>query len=218
MEQFQGFSPETVDFLWGIRLNNNREWFLAHKVQYDQNLYQPMKALSQVVFAAFQDVPNMAYKLSRIYRDARLHPPTPYKESLWMSMRPDGLPWSEQPTLYFEIRPEAYSYGFVLWRPKTAALAKFRSFLDYRPEEFLDLVKKLEGETGLTLTAEQYRRKRPCPNAAVTPYYDARSLMMDCDRSPDEQLFSPALAGEVVKTLKALYPLYEYCLRFTSDV
>ena len=28
---FEGFSPETVDFLWGIRLNNNREWFLAHK-------------------------------------------------------------------------------------------------------------------------------------------------------------------------------------------
>ena len=42
--------------------------------------------------------------------------------------------------------------------------------------------------------------------------------MMDCDRSPDELLFSTALAGEVVKTLKALLPLYEYCLRFTSDV
>ena len=23
---FTGFSPETVDFLWGIRMNNNREW------------------------------------------------------------------------------------------------------------------------------------------------------------------------------------------------
>lgn len=218
MDAFQGFSPETVDFLWGIRLNNNRDWFLAHKAQYDQTLYQPMKALSQVVFAAFQDVPNLACKLSRIYRDARLHPPTPYKESLWLSMRPDGLAWSEQPTLYFEIRPEAYSYGFVLWRPKTAALSKFRSLLDYRPEEFLDLVKKLEGETGLMLTGEQYQRKRACPNAAVAPYYNVRGLMMDCDRSPDELLFSPALAGEVVKTLKALLPLYEYCLRFTSDV
>lgn len=64
MDAFQGFSPETVDFLWGIRLNNNRDWFLAHKAQYDQTLYQPMKALSQVVFAAFQDVPNLACKLS----------------------------------------------------------------------------------------------------------------------------------------------------------
>ena len=31
---FQGFTPETVDFLWGIRLNNNREWFMENKKQY----------------------------------------------------------------------------------------------------------------------------------------------------------------------------------------
>ena len=31
---FEGFSPETVDFLWGIRMNNNREWFLEHKKDY----------------------------------------------------------------------------------------------------------------------------------------------------------------------------------------
>ena len=65
---FEGFTPETVDFLWGIRLNNERGWFLEHKDQYDRALYGPMKALSQQVFAAFQDVPNMDYKLSRIYR------------------------------------------------------------------------------------------------------------------------------------------------------
>ena len=42
---FTGFSPETVDFLWGIRMNNNRDWFLAHKKQYVDSLYEPMKAL-----------------------------------------------------------------------------------------------------------------------------------------------------------------------------
>ena len=28
---FAGYSPETIDFLWGIRMNNNREWFTEHK-------------------------------------------------------------------------------------------------------------------------------------------------------------------------------------------
>ena len=28
---FQGFSQETVDFMWGIRFNNDRGWFEAHK-------------------------------------------------------------------------------------------------------------------------------------------------------------------------------------------
>ena len=28
---FQGFSQGAVDFLWGVRFNNERRWFEAHK-------------------------------------------------------------------------------------------------------------------------------------------------------------------------------------------
>ena len=31
---FQGYTQETVDFMWGIRFNNERGWFLEHKQQY----------------------------------------------------------------------------------------------------------------------------------------------------------------------------------------
>ena len=75
---FTGFSPETVDFLWGIRMNNNRDWFLAHKKQYVDSLYEPMKALGAAVFEPFLDSPGSILKVSRIYRDARLHHPLPY--------------------------------------------------------------------------------------------------------------------------------------------
>ena len=44
---FEGYSPETVDFLWGIRLNNNREWFTQHKKDYANYLYEPTKALGK---------------------------------------------------------------------------------------------------------------------------------------------------------------------------
>lgn len=212
---FEGFRPETVDFLWGIRLNNNREWFMDHKQEYQQQLYEPMKALSAEVFSAFQDVPNMAYKLSRIYKDARLHPAVPYKESLWLSMRPDGLAWSEQPTLYFEIRPEGYSYGFILWRAKAEIMERYRARLDAQPEAFLSMIRQAEQQTGLKFGGEAYYRKKPCADARLEPYYNLKSLIMDVDRKPDELLFSPDLAGEVTRVLKALYPIYEYCLTFT---
>ena len=42
---FTGFTPETIDFLWGIRMNNNKEWFTANKKQYTDHLYHPMKEL-----------------------------------------------------------------------------------------------------------------------------------------------------------------------------
>ena len=213
---FQGFSPETIDFLWGIRLNNHRDWFMDHKAEYQKTLYEPMKALSQQIFAQFQDVPNMAHKLSRIYKDARMHPAVPYKESLWLSMRPEDLPWSEQPTLYFEIRPEGYSYGFILWKPRAEMTEKFRAMLTARPDEFLSVVRQVEQASGIEFRCESYYRKKPCPDPALEPYYNMKSIIMDMDRAPDELLFSENLVDEVIKTLQALYPLYEYCLKFTT--
>ena len=43
---FQGYSQETVDFMWGIRFNNERGWFLAHKDDYQQHLLAPTRELA----------------------------------------------------------------------------------------------------------------------------------------------------------------------------
>lgn len=72
--KFEGFSPETIDFLWGIRFNNNREWFAEHKSQYQQTLYEPMKALAKELEPDFASVPGLRLHISRIYRDMRMHP------------------------------------------------------------------------------------------------------------------------------------------------
>ena len=29
---FQGYTQGAVDFLWGLKLNNERPWFQAHKI------------------------------------------------------------------------------------------------------------------------------------------------------------------------------------------
>ena len=42
---FTGFTDETVDFMWGIRFNNERTWFEAHKETYLTQFYQPMREL-----------------------------------------------------------------------------------------------------------------------------------------------------------------------------
>ena len=55
---FTGFTPETIDFLWGIRMNNNREWFQEHKKQYVNTLYEPMKELGKELFEPFLDKPG----------------------------------------------------------------------------------------------------------------------------------------------------------------
>lgn len=212
---FTGFMPETMDFLWGIRLNNRRDWFMEHKEDYQKYLYEPMKQLSQEVFAHFRDVPNMDYKLSRIYKDARLHPAVPYKESLWLSMRPADLPWSEQPTLYFEVCPEGYQYGFVLWAPKKEAMDRYRQLLAERPAEFPALIKQVELESGVPFHGDVSYRKKACPAPQIEPYYNLKNLQFIKSGAPGELMFSPELADTVIKTLKSLYLIYEYCLKFS---
>ena len=208
---FTGFTPETVDFLWGIRMNNNRDWFLEHKKQYTDTLYEPMKALGQAVFQPFLDKPGNILKVSRIYRDARLHPPTPYKESLWLCIRQEVDWWAENPCLYFEITPEGASYGFFYWKPRTAVLETFRQQISAKPDEFLKLIRDTEAATGVNVTAQCYKRPKTPENPALAPYF-AWKGEIGCTRSiePGDALFGPQLEGEVKDFFEKLTPLYEY--------
>ena len=93
MDAFQGFSPETVDFLWGIRLNNNRDWFLAHKAQYDQtSLSAHEGALPGGVCAPFRTCPTWPVSSRESTGMPGCTRPRPIRRALWLSMRPDGLP------------------------------------------------------------------------------------------------------------------------------
>ena len=208
---FTGFTPETVDFLWGIRMNNNREWFLEHKKQYTDRLYEPMKALGQAVFQPFLEKPGNNLKVSRIYRDARMHPPTPYKESLWLCIRQEVDWWAENPCLYFEITPDGASYGFFYWKPRTAVLEDFRKRISARPEEFLKLIRDTEEAAGIPVTAQCYKRPKVPENPALAPYF-AWKGEIGCTRSiePGDALFGPQLEVEVKDFFTKLTPLYEY--------
>ena len=47
---FTGLTDETVDFMWGIRFNNEQAWFEAHKEIYLTHFYQPMRELGDELY------------------------------------------------------------------------------------------------------------------------------------------------------------------------
>ena len=211
MAEFQGFYPETIDFLWGIRFNNNREWFNEHREDYQKYLFEPMKALATSVGEAFIGEDGTKLHLSRIYRDMRMHPSTFYKESLWFCIRRPGASWLEQPGLCFEIRPEGYRFGFLLIHPKAATMELMRIKMADHSEEFLKIVKQAEKESGLKLTGDTYARQKPCPKEELKPYFSMKNFFAMADLEPDDLLYSPELADKVRKTLLAWKPLYDFC-------
>jgi len=209
--EFTGFSPETVDFLWGIRLNNNRDWFQAHKEDYQNHLYRPMLAFGERLWEPFRDVPGMTCKVSRIYRDMRIpHAGGPYKESLWISLRSDAAYWGEHPCLYFDIHPENAEYGFVIWHPTLAMMERFRKELLEAPDRFLAIAERAERETGLTLEGQEYKRKKPFRDPRTERFMSKRNLMCCREVPPGPELFDPDLPDRVRETLQKLLPLYEY--------
>lgn len=212
---FEGFSPETVDFLWGIRMNNNREWFLEHKSDYTRYLYEPMKALGQYLFEPYADRPGVLLKVSRIYRDARLHHPQPYKESLWICIRRDVQWWGENPCQYFEITPEGISYGMVFWKPRAVNMEAFRRQIAQDPQPFLSLVERTEDVTGIPVTADLYKRSKPCPSEELERFFWWKGNISCIWQEPfGEDVFRPELAQRVRERITMLDPLTEYLSRF----
>ena len=212
---FNGFTPETIDFLWGIRMNNNKEWFTANKSKYTDSLYHPMKELGKELFEPFLDKPGNLLKVSRIYRDARMHPPEPYKESLWICIRQDVEWWAENPCLYFEINPDGVHYGFFLWKMRTSAMEAFRKHITAYPDEFLELIRSTEEAVGQPVTAHLYKRPKQTDNPALAPYF-AWKEHIACVRQiePGPGMFGPELKNEVADFFEKLTPLYEYFNRF----
>ena len=212
---FTGYSPETVDFLWGIRMNNNREWFMEHKPEYVKYLYEPTKALGAELFQPFVDKPGELLKVSRIYRDARLHHPLPYKESLWICIRQDVDWWAENPCLFFEINPEGVDYGFFIWKPRPAVMKEFRRTIAAEPRKFLEMIDSVESATGQRIAAGEYKHPEKCENPELARFYLWKDKL-DCTRHEPfgEDTFGPELAKRVSDYFEKLIPLYDFFNRF----
>ncbi len=76
--EFKGFSKKTLAFLSDIKKNNNKEWFEAHKPEYEQLILNPSRAFVvemgehlQALEPTINAEPKINKSLYRIYRDTR---------------------------------------------------------------------------------------------------------------------------------------------------
>jgi uncharacterized protein (TIGR02453 family) len=77
-DRFTGFPKDGLRFLDELEVNNNRDWFLAHRATYDKACREPMEALLAELEPKYG--PG---KLFRINRDIRFSPDkSPYKTHL----------------------------------------------------------------------------------------------------------------------------------------
>lgn len=219
---FTGFTDATVDFMWGIRFNNEKPWFEAHKEIYLKEFYEPMRALGGEMYdfiAAERPDYGLVCRVARIYRDARrLHGRGPYKDNLWFSIERPAELWSANTCFFFGLHPEGWSYGMGYWMPKPATMAKLRRRIDRDPEPMEELMRTFNAQSEFVLDAEQYKKPRSVPpSELVAPWYQARSFSLTHEDQLTDEIFCRGVVERMKEGFKFLLPYYDYFLSVESD-
>lgn len=219
---FTGFTDETVDFMWGIRFNNERTWFEAHKETYIKEFYEPMKALGDEMYDFLREKRpeyDLIRKVTRIYRDARrLHGRGPYKESLWFSIEQPAEAWTDKPSFWFELTPDGWSYGMGYWVSKPVTMAKLRNRIDRDPATMEALMRKLNRQTEFTLDTVDYKKLRsPAPSAILEPWYRAKYFSIGHADKLTDELFSREIVDRLKQGYEFLLPFYDYFITLNGE-
>jgi len=111
-DEFTGFTSEAFSFWKGLERHNNRDWFQAHKDQYEQAVRRPMQLLIEELAPLYG--PG---RLSRINKDMRFQKEKPYKNYL-----ATGLGGS-----YISFSKEGLWVGTGIYKPEPATLRALRA-------------------------------------------------------------------------------------------
>jgi len=152
-DTFTGFPPRAMTFLRGLKKNNRKEWFEAHRDDYDDALRAPMRLLIEEVDVRLAEfIPEIVgspkKSMFRIHRDVRFSKDkSPYKTNAacWFFHRDSGGGVGGEAAhggagFYFHLAPGEIFCGGGIWMPPRPALAKIREFLAHDYKGFEDIV------------------------------------------------------------------------------
>lgn len=164
---FPGFKKDAPGFFHELAAEMSREWFTAHKADYEALWVEPMTTLLDEVRAGvakvYRGLPLAAPKLFRIHRDVRFSKDkAPYKTHCAGLIKiGDGEVMESGAALYLHLGVDEYAgaghYGFapealVRWRKLVAA--------DKTGKQLAGLIAAAE-KAGLTLDAQEVLARVP---------------------------------------------------------
>jgi uncharacterized protein (TIGR02453 family) len=130
-----GFSPQTLRFLRALKRNNRREWFHAHRAEYDAHVHAPMVAIIERLATDFARVaPDFVavpkVSMFRPWRDTRFSADkTPLKTHAAAVFPHRALGRMQGAGLYFEVDAAHVWIGGGLYAPDPAMLHAVRSHI-----------------------------------------------------------------------------------------
>lgn len=133
----QGFSAETYAFLANLKANNSREWFDAHKADYQRVVKKPADALRADLTGQLAGLTGheTVSKQFRINRDLRFSKDkTPYNTHIRMAFWPKGKAFegrdAQPPSFFVSFEPGHIRLGTGCMAFSKAALGSYLHALE----------------------------------------------------------------------------------------
>jgi len=221
-DPFSGFFPESLAFFEQLASHNRKEWFDAHRNDYEQYLLEPLKRLvndlGETMLAIDPElvvIPAVDRTISRIYRDTRFsRNKSPYKTRLWISFKRRVPDWKTTPCYFFEISADGCRYGMGFYGASRETMDNLRRLIDSKPEEFRALVATYHAQGVFTLEGECYKRPlNPALPEDLQEWHCRRNIYFMCERPVDGRLFTTAIRDDLREGFVLLQPLYELLWR-----
>jgi len=218
------FTAETLRFFKQLAAHNNKEWFEAHRDDYENNVREPMRDLVEeldVRFARFAPEIGGDPKRSmfRINRDIRFSKDkSPYKTNAgcWFHHRSASRKVGSEAAegsagFYFHLQPGKSFIGAGVWMPPRPQLNKLRSAIAEKPEGFVRMVQSLpkrfggvSDESALKRMPRGYSEDHPAAKwLKYQSFTSGRSLT-------DAQVTSAKLPALLEREYEAMLPLVRW--------
>ena len=134
---FSGFPESGLSFLRELAAHNDRDWFEAHRKEWDDGIVPAMLALCEAlkarlrdVLPALQFVPRVGGSIYRLNRDIKFsRDKSPYKTYTAALLWEAGGEKHDMPGFYLRIAPGELLLAGGIWLFEEARLDRFRKKL-----------------------------------------------------------------------------------------
>jgi uncharacterized protein (TIGR02453 family) len=212
------FPAETLRFLRALKRNNRREWFNAHRDDYEAYVRQPMTAIVERLAVDLRTfapelVATPKVSMYRIFRDMRFSDDKkPYKTHIAAVFPTRGLEKHEGAGTYFHISPDEVWIGGGMYSPQPPQLFAVREHIAGHVKQLRAIVespgfRKHLGELGgdkLTRVPRGFSRDHP-----AAEYLKFKHFVAGADL-PATLATSPRFYKTVLAVFREVVPLARF--------
>lgn len=215
------FTDKSFRFLRSLARNNNREWFTAHKADYEAHVREPFQhllgdlqpALGKVSLHYRAEPKTVGGSLFRIHRDTRFsNDKTPYKSWQGARLFHERHRQTAAPSYYLHLQPGNCFIAAGLWHPGTATLQRIRQFIVDNPTAWKKAAHATAFRKRYQLTEDEMLVRPPRGFDPAFEFIDdlRRRNFVALRRIEDRTMTGPRLRSVLEGDLKAMAPFMDY--------